>query len=1506
MRFRATPLAAVLAVVAIVLAAYAATLLGVGGSGSVDALLEGLDLPEGLGIRIGSVGRQIFSGLVLNDVSISWRGETVCAVGKVRVSASVEELAAHLASGEAVYDVELEGLEASLDEGQAGAIMALASAGGAQAAPAGGLASRTGLRVRLSGGRVAVRGREFFLETDSLDLRAEAGLGMKVLSVAATAGGARGGLRGEEFSAEGLELSYQSGGRLALSARKARGSLEGARAEAEGLEAGLDGERFSAAWDALQVERGEASLRAGRLQASGKADLAGAVGRLRLDSCQAAFQGAEATLDEIRGGFAGGSGAFCVDLDILSAEAGSEGRVARLEEASLQAGLDSEKRTLEGAVSARRMRVAGLDMLGLEDADIALPQLDLSLGDGRLEGRFSSRLSATERQSLIGDFSLDVFAEASVRSKDDFSLKLDIDNLRLQHVEDALSVEAEASIAPGAPLKAKAAAVLGETLSLDAALDGERRTGNAALKLKGFEPGKLEFYLSLLPPEAAAVLKEASLDLDLDLDIQGLDPLAGELTFALDARGLAVGGSKTDISASFEGGAEGGRLEARSLGVSCGGWSAEGRGALEKGLLETAALALDRGGAQVARLSLAQPGKGLWDFDADFPSAPGLRWKGTLETSEEGRIEAATVLTSNGVDLPVSASLRTDQLALGLRAEGLEASATLAEGRLAGKVRARGFKLGELAGKGLWTVDFDAEGRFDGLGKGWSLDLGSFVLRERGRRLLGLDLQARPGLAKARNIFLGPAGQTRFWGEGSLAAKEPGALLGPSSDATLRLSNLAGESASLSLTGGVCYIDIKNFDLGRLGLGPARAGLAWLGRLGGDGYGSLTLEKDGRKLVCGISAEEGDAPCPVPQNGGVEVRLDRRTKRLAGEIRLEDAAHFRAGDRRRRLEASFALDLAPLFGRLGSIARLDLPEDPLDLLAGVGGTLGIGRLDIGETRMAPADLELSIDGGRLAARGPLMDLSYDLESGALKASVDRRWGIGLEAEGSAGRGALDVDIKSLSFPLVLLNELMDLSTVPFVEGEATGFVRILGGEDGPKMFGNLYAQRISVEVFWVPDTVFTIANGTMALAGDRAWSPAQRLLIRRKDTNQISYGTMSTEFDLGGGSWELDLRPEGRTVGLWVPIPSLSVDGRANVGGRVRIGARDGLGYVEGDVDMEGLEVSFDLPSDAVPAWYLTPAQDTRYDLRVRMVRDNSLFYPARGNPVLRLKIRDGESFDFGYRTDTGKFTASGSLALMGGDIYYFQRNFLVTEGKLNFGARSAPLEEGALDVTVDLRAKLTSRDSKGGKVDVFLILQNSRLEKPEPVFASIPAMGEQEIMRILGRTLLPAPAFDAAGLSSLASVTAAMTMAAGRLRLISLGEENFGLANAIRDSLGLDLFSVRSNLVQNILLDAIPGAALGPGLSPLARYLDGTDIFAGKRLAPDLFIRAAVGFRADPLAGRGGVGIAGGDLRIDFETSLEWETPPAVFTVFARPQELSVFGLFDTIGFSVTKTLRF
>ena len=86
-----------------------------------------------------------------------------------------------------------------------------------------------------------------------------------------------------------------------------------------------------------------------------------------------------------------------------------------------------------------------------------------------------------------------------------------------------------------------------------------------------------------------------------------------------------------------------------------------------------------------------------------------------------------------------------------------------------------------------------------------------------------------------------------------------------------------------------------------------------------------------------------------------------------------------------------------------------------------------------------------------------------------------------------------------------------------------------------------------------------------------------------------------------------------------------------------------------------------------------------------------------------------------------------------------------------------------------------------------------------------------------------------------------------------------------VRELLGLDMFSVRTQVIQNIVAEKVLGLAS-------ANPLDNTSLSLGKYLGDDLFLEMLVRLQAP--RGPSGLLLPGHGLKSEFELNLEWDTP--------------------------------
>jgi len=118
-----------------------------------------------------------------------------------------------------------------------------------------------------------------------------------------------------------------------------------------------------------------------------------------------------------------------------------------------------------------------------------------------------------------------------------------------------------------------------------------------------------------------------------------------------------------------------------------------------------------------------------------------------------------------------------------------------------------------------------------------------------------------------------------------------------------------------------------------------------------------------------------------------------------------------------------------------------------------------------------------------------------------------------------------------------------------------------------------------------------------------------------------------------------------------------------------------------------------------------------------------------------------------------------------------------------------------------------------------------------------------------------------------------------------------------VRQALNLDMFSIRTQIIQNLVAQRVLGATVNP--------LDNTSVSLGKYVGNDIFLEMLVRLQQPqiPVAvitPNGGLIAASMELQPDFELSLEWATPFFLLDWTFLPQHPETMFLSDnSLSFS-------
>jgi hypothetical protein len=407
----------------------------------------------------------------------------------------------------------------------------------------------------------------------------------------------------------------------------------------------------------------------------------------------------------------------------------------------------------------------------------------------------------------------------------------------------------------------------------------------------------------------------------------------------------------------------------------------------------------------------------------------------------------------------------------------------------------------------------------------------------------------------------------------------------------------------------------------------------------------------------------------------------------------------------------------------------------------------------------------------------------------------------------------------------------DVISVP--GGFVDASVEIRGSLGDPEFFGTARAHSLRLRVPQFLRADIEPVPATITLEG-----------------NEMTFGPIPARVGAGAGmasGWfrfdrwvpnvfSIDIQVPGETpIPFRVDIAGIQADGDAS--GHLVLGMEDLVLHVNGDLTGNNTEINLDTQqfswSGMETADPTEPfSRPIMTDLRIATGPKVEFVYPSREFPVIRANAEAGTMIRLTNDSLSGRFTVDGDVAIRSGEIFYFQRSFYIREGILSFNETN---EE--FDPLITARAEARDRTADG-PVTISMIVDNSPLRSFTPRFESNPPLSQAEIFSLVGQNFTGTPSEDPN--ESIRSMVYAGGDFLTQFYLLRRVER------VVRDFTRMDMFSVRTQFLQNML---IQNAGLRDPVDTNAgfgNYFDNTTVFLGKYFGPDVFGQAMLSFRYD------------------------------------------------------------
>jgi hypothetical protein len=318
----------------------------------------------------------------------------------------------------------------------------------------------------------------------------------------------------------------------------------------------------------------------------------------------------------------------------------------------------------------------------------------------------------------------------------------------------------------------------------------------------------------------------------------------------------------------------------------------------------------------------------------------------------------------------------------------------------------------------------------------------------------------------------------------------------------------------------------------------------------------------------------------------------------------------------------------------------------------------------------------------------------------------------------------------------------------------------------------------------------------------------------------------------------------------------MGIVAKGNVNGNLNLSLENSVFTVSGDLTAQDTEITLNMDElntvsiAAQPQLTIT----TVVKLTIHAGPKLEFFWPSDAFPIIQAYADLGSTIAIESDSSSGRFLLIGDVPLRSGEIFYFERSFYLQEGILSFN-------ENEVDVDPHISARAEVRDrTDDGPVTISLIVDDAPLSSFTARFESNPPLSQVAIFSLLGQTLTGVQTGSGNSnpfyfLSSSADILA-QTQVVRRVE------------RQLRNWLHLDMFSVRTQVLQNLILQSsifqgqAETVAADGGTSAetnatidkdrrergstVGNYFDNTTVFIGKYVGRDMFIQAMLSLRYD------------------------------------------------------------
>ena len=490
---------------------------------------------------------------------------------------------------------------------------------------------------------------------------------------------------------------------------------------------------------------------------------------------------------------------------------------------------------------------------------------------------------------------------------------------------------------------------------------------------------------------------------------------------------------------------------------------------------------------------------------------------------------------------------------------------------------------------------------------------------------------------------------------------------------------------------------------------------------------------------------------------------------------------------------------------------------------------------------------------------PSQNFRYNLSNKNIEIEIGDSFPVSFSMKGNFDPEQLDMDFSNVRVNLNTINYFIPKDRalngryVVFRENSAMeGAVHIGGTLANPDFQGELDSRRLLVLTPYVNDEIAE-TNIRLSMNGNRI--ETNRFIIPIGEGQLVGEGYLNLS-GWGIGDYSLTVKAEGKP-GTPFDYNAYGVQASGAFTGDVRLFGTNQQGGLEGTLVFNELLGSMGERTELVSNDGSSVKYPFTLDLKFITGRNAKFILPNPQLAIATATAEQGEQVNLTLDTLNDTFSLTGAVNIRNGEINYFDRSFELTEGSITFNEN-----EDLFNPFVNMEAEIETTDIDGDDVTVYLTYRNAVLEEFTPIMRSDPPRTDEQIMALFGQSLIPYDT-EEVDLSKLVLATGGMV---SDYALVEPFE------SALKDSLNLDSVTIKTEILENALLNQLEGSTYtGSDSYNLGQYLDNTSIHIGRFIGDYLFFSAGILVDYDEL---NGINSYTGGMTFVPDLTLEMRTP--------------------------------